>query len=586
MTVYGVLQLLVFLSLLVAIARPLGSYMAKVFEGKPTILSKSLLPLEHWIYRLCGVRPDVEQTWAAYAGACLAFGIVNFLSLYVLLRMQGFFPLNPQHFGSGQAPAGAGQMTPDLAFNIAVSFMTNTSWQSYAGERTLSYLSQMLGIAVQSFTSTAAGMAVAIAVIRGFVREKTRWLGNFWVDLTRCTLYVLLPFCVCAGLLLCSLGVIQNFRPNRQVTTVEGARQVIPMGPVASQEAIKLLSAGDGGGFFNANSAHPFENPSPASNLAEMLLILAIPAGMTYAFGRMVGDRRQGWTLFAAMALLLVCGSLIIGWSEQKGNPALPVADANMEGKETRFGAAGSALFSEVSTASSDGAVNAVHTSFTPLASLVQMFNLTTGEVIFGGAGTGLISIVLVAILTVFIAGLMVGRTPDYLGKRIEAREMKMLVFSLLAHSIPILVAMGATLVLHFRPGGYWNPPGDVAARLVNHGPHGLSELLYANASAVATNGSSFGGLNANTPWFNLTTGLEMLIGRFLLIIPALAIAGSLVRKPAMAVTAGTLPTSGGLFLTLIVGSTVLVTALTFFPALSLGPVVEQFLMHARVVFP
>jgi K+-transporting ATPase ATPase A chain len=454
------------------------------------------------------------------------------------------------------------------------------------GERTLSYLSQMLGIAVQSFTSTAAGMAVAIAVVRGFVREKTRWLGNFWVDTIRCTLYILLPFSVCAGLLLCSLGVIQNFRPYRQVTTVEGTRQMIPMGPVASQEAIKLLSAGDGGGFFNANSAHPFENPSPLSNLVEMLLILAIPAGMTYAFGRMVRDQKQGWTLFAVMAFLFVCGSLVIGWSEQKGNPALPFAGANMEGKETRFGAAGSALFSEVSTASSDGAVNAVHTSFTPLASLVQMFNLTTGEVIFGGAGTGLVSIVLLAILTVFIAGLMVGRTPEYLGKRIEAKEMKMLVFSLLAHSIPILVITGATLVLHFRTGGYWNPSGDVAASLSNHGPHGLSELLYANASAVATNGSAFGGLNANTPWFNLTTGLEMLIGRFLLIIPALAIAGSLVRKPAMAVTAGTLPTAGGLFLAMMAGSTVLVTALTFLPAFSLGPVVEHFLMHARVVWP
>jgi K+-transporting ATPase ATPase A chain len=416
----GSLQLLAFLAVLLAITKPLGYYMTNVFEGKPTALTKHLLRFELWIYSRCGVRPEVEQTWTTYAASCLAFGFVNFVGFYLLLRTQGLLPLNPQHFGTSHAPAGAVPISPDLAFNIAISFMTNTSWQSYPGEMTLSYLSQMLGIAVQSFTSTAAGMAVAIAVVRSFVRERTRGLGNFWIDLTRCILYILLPITVVAGLLLCSMGTIQTFRPYQEVTTVEGATQTLPMGPVASQEAIKLLSAGDGGGFFNANSAHPFENPGPLSNFVQMLLILAIPAGMTYAFGRMVKDQKQGWTLFAVMMVLFVCGAAVITWSEQQGNPSLPLHAANMEGKESRFGVAGSALFSEVSTASSDGAVNSLHTSFTPLATLVQMFNLTTGEVIFGGAGTGLVSILLLAILTVFLAGLMVGRTPEYLGKKIE----------------------------------------------------------------------------------------------------------------------------------------------------------------------
>jgi potassium-transporting ATPase potassium-binding subunit len=585
-TAGGLGQFLVFLVLLLAITKPLGSYMAKVFEGKRTLLSKPLLPLERLTYHWCGIHPEVEQTWVAYAGSCLAFGLVNFVGLYLLLRIQSILPLNPQHFGTSQAPPDAIPVTPDLAFNTAISFMTNTSWQSYAGEKTLSYAAQMLGIAAQSFTSTAAGMAVAAAVVRGFIREKTRVLGNFWVDLTRAIIYVLLPLSVLAGLVLCSLGVIQSFRPYELVTTLEGSRQTLPSGPVASQEAIKLLSAGDGGGFFNANSAHPYENPSPLSNFVEMLMILAIPAGMTYTFGRMVNNRKQGWTLFGVMTVLFVCGSAIIGAVEQGANPSLPFVGGNMEGKETRFGIAGSALFSEVSTASSDGAVNSMHSSFTPLASLIQMFNLTTGEVIFGGAGTGLVSIVLMAVLTVFIAGLMVGRTPEYLGKRIEAKEIKLLMLSYIAHSIPVLVVTAATLILHFRGGGYWNPPGDAVANLANHGAHGLTELLYANASAVATNGSAFAGLNANTPWFNLTTGLEMLIGRFLLIIPALAIAGSLARKPKMAVTAGTLPTHGLLFLILLVGSTVLVTALTFFPAFSLGPIVEFFIMRAGSALP
>jgi K+-transporting ATPase ATPase A chain len=581
---------------LVLITKPLGLYMANVFAGKRTIFSKLLLPSERLTYRVAGLDPTAEQLWTKYAGACLAFSLVNFLVCYLLLRIQGALPFNPQHFGTGHSPAGAVPMTPDLAFNIAVSFMTGTSWQSYPGELTLSYLSQMMGIAVQSFTSTAAAMAVAIAVIRGLTRENKRTLGNFWVDITRCTLYILLPLALVSGLGLCSMGVIQNLRPYVDIATIEGDRQVVAMGPVASQESIKLLSAGDGGGFFNANSAHPFENPSPLSNMVEMLLILAIPAGMTYTFGRMAGDQRQGWTLFAVMMVFLAAGSSLILWSEQKGTPGLLDAGigaatsganpgGNMEGKETRFGIGSSALFSEVSTASSDGAVNSMHDSFTPIGGLVQLFNLTTGEVIFGGAGIGLVSMILMVALTVFIASLMVGRTPEYLGKKIEAKEMKMIMLSYIATTAPILFFTAAAVLLHFHPGGYWNPSGPIEANFANRGPHGFTELLYANASAVATNGSAFAGLNANTPWLNLSTGLEMLIGRFFVIIPALAIAGSLVRKQRMATTSGTLPTHGLLFMALLTGAIVLVAALTFLPALALGPIAEHLAMAAGATF-
>jgi potassium-transporting ATPase potassium-binding subunit len=597
MTWIGLCQFLVLLVLLVGAAKPLGLYMARVFEGKQTFLSKPLLPLESLIYRLCRVNPAVEQAWTSYAGACLAFGVVNFIVFYVLLRIQGVLPWNPQHFGPPGAPSGAVPMTPDLAFNTAVSFMTATSWQSYPGETTLSYLSQTVGIGVQSFTSAAAGMAVAVAMVRGFARQKSGVLGNFWVDLTRATLYVFLPLSVAGALFLCSQGVIQNFRPYQKVATLETAPQTIPLGPIASQKAINLISAGDGGGFFNANSAHPFENPSPVTNLVEMFLILAIPAAMTYTFGRMAEDQRQGWALFAAMIVLFAGGACLIGWSEQRGNPALLAAGidtrasaaqpgGNMEGKEVRFGIGGSALFSAVSTASSDGAVNSMHDSFTPLSGLVQMFNLTTGEVIFGGAGTGVVSMLLTVMLTVFLAGLMVGRTPQYLGKKIEAKEMKLVMLTYLATSAHVILLAGAALLLVFHPSGYWNPPGPALANLANHGPHGLTEILYANASAMATNGSAFAGLNANTPWFNLTLGLEMLIGRFVLIIAVLAIAGNLVRKPKLVETTGTLPTHGPLFLITLLGAIVLVTALTFFPALSLGPVVEHFLMNAGAAFP
>jgi potassium-transporting ATPase potassium-binding subunit len=597
MTWIGLCQFLVFVGLLLSIVRPLGTYMAKVFTGKPTVLSKALLPAERAVYRLCRVNPEADQTWTTYAGACLAFGLVNFLVFYLLLRLQGVLPLNPQHFSTSGAPAGAVRLTPDLAFNIAVSFMTNTSWQSYPGEMTLSYLSQMMGIAAQSFIATATGMAVAVALIRGFEREKSRGVGNFWVDVTRCTLYILVPFSFLAGLVLCSLGVIQNLRPYHDVTSLERGKQVIAVGPVASQESIKLISAGDGGGFFNANSAHPYENPTPVTNLIELLLILAIPAAMTYTFGRMIRDQRQGWNLFAVMIILLAAGNWIICRSEQKGNPLLAHLaidgrasatnpGGNMEGKEVRFGNAASAIFSAVSTASSDGAVNSMHSSFTPLGGLIQMFNLTTGEVIFGGTGTGIISMLRMVLFTVFISGLMIGRTPEYLGKKIEAREMKMVMVSYVANSAPILMVAAAAFLVHFHVGGYWNPPGPIEANLANHGPHGLTEILYANASAVATNGSSFAGLNANTPWFNLTLGFDMLIGRFLSIIPALAIAGSLVGKQRIALTNGTLPTDRPLFAGLLLGAIVLVTSLAFLPAFSLGPIVEHFLMNQGVTFP
>jgi K+-transporting ATPase ATPase A chain len=595
MTWIGLCQLAVFLSLLFAITKPLGSYMADVFEGKRTLLSRMLAPLERLLYRFLGIDPSMEQTWTTYAGAALLFSLLNFGFCYALLRLQGLLPLNPQRFGTLWAPSGSTPMTPDLAFSTAVSFMTNTSWQAYPGETTLSHLAQLLGIAVQSFTSAATGMAVAVALIRGFARDKASGLGSFWVDLTRATVYILIPLSLAGALFLCGEGVIQNFRDYRTFTTVEGAHQTIPSGPVASQEAIKLLSS-DGGGFFNANSAHPFENPTPLTNLIEMLLMLAIPAGMTYTFGRMVNDRKQGWAIFVAMGVLLVGGACIANWSEQAGNPIVRAAGVNtrprgadpggnMEGKEVRFGIAGSALFSIVGTASADGAVDSMHDSYTPLAGLIQMLNLKTGEVIFGGVGSGLISMLFMVLLTVFISGLMVGRTPDYLGKKIEAKEMKMVMVSFVATAVAIQVLSAATVAAPFHPLGYWNPPGPPVANLANRGPHGLSEILYAHSSAAATNGSAFAGLNANTPWFNLTLGLGMLIGRFLVVLPALAIAGSLVFKRRLAATSGTMPTHSPLFVTLLLGTIGLVTVLTFFPVLALGPLAEHFLMRAGVLF-
>ncbi len=578
MTWTSLCQLLAFLGLLLAITKPLGWYMTRVFEGKGTFLSKPLLPLERLLYRLGGVNPEKEQTWRTYAGCCLAFGLANFIVFYALLRCEKFLPGHP---------AGGTSLTPDLAFNTAVSFLSNTSWQAYSGEATLSYLSQMVGVTAQSFTSAAAGMAVAMALIRGFARNWSARLGNFWVDVTRAVLYILLPLSLPAALILCSQGVLQTFHAYRHITTLEGSQQTIALGPVASQESIKLLSS-DGGGFFNANSAHPFENPSPAVNLLEMLLILAIPAAFTYTFGEVVRDHRQGWTLFAVMFILFVCGAAIATTSEGWGNPALHglgIAGGNMEGKEVRFGTAGSALFSMAGTASSDGAVNSAHDSYTPLAGLIQMLNLKTGEVIFGGTGSGIFSMILMVLVAVFIAGLMVGRSPEYLGKRIEAKDIKMVMLALVVPAAANLLFSCATFIVRFPAHGYWNPPGALLANLGNAGPHGLSEILYANASAVGTNGSSFNGLNANTPWFNLTLGIEMLIGRFLAIVPTLALAGSLARKKRAAVTSGTMPTHGALFAGLLVGIILIFTALTFFPALSLGPIAEHYLMHSGALF-
>ena len=553
-------QTVLYLLILAALVRPLGAYLANVLEGRRTILSHFLAPVERGIYWFCGIDPKSEQAWTGYAFSCLSFGLVNFVVFYVLLRFQNRLPLNPNPLATS--------MTPDLAFNTSVSFMTNTSWQSYAGETTLGYLAQMAGVTVQSFTSAAAGIAVGGALIRSFVRESTRAIGNFWLDLTRATLYVLLPISLLAALFLCSRGVIQNLQSNQTATGIEGASQSIPMGPVASQESIKLLS-GDGGGFFNANSAHPFENPSPLTNLVEMLLILSIPAAMTYTFGSIVADRRQGWTICAAMTVLLCAGIAIASWYEASGNPILHrigVAGANLEGKETRFGAAASALFSIVTTASADGAVNSAHDSFMPLSGFVQMFNLKTGEVIFGGAGTGLVTIIFMVLITVFLAGLMVGRTPQYLGKKIEAHEMKLVMISIVATGAAILVLAAATFVAHYP-----------LSSLGNLDAHGLSEILYAHASAAANNGSAFGGLKSNNPWFNVTLGFAMLIGRFLLIIPGLAVAGSFSQKRRLPITPGTVPTHGPLFAGLLVFSIVLIGALTYLPAFCLGPIAEHF---------
>jgi len=559
----AVLQALLFLIALFLITKPLGRYAANVLEGRRTLLSRLMLPLEHGIYRVGGIDPKAGQPWTTYAAACLYFGAVNFAVFYALLRLQRWLPLNPNPLAT--------PMTPDLAFNTSVSFMTNTSWQSYPGETTLSYLSQMLGITVESFTSAAAGMGVGAALLRAFRREGTREIGNFWVDVTRATLYILLPMALAGALFLCSQGVIQSLSGNHQIAGVEGTAQKIPMGPVASQESIKLIS-GNGGGFFNANSAHPFENPSPLTNFFEMLLILAVPAAMTYSFGAMAGDVRQGWTVFWVMMVLLAAGIVVASRSEYAGNPALHslrVPGSNLEGKEVRFGAGGSALFAVVATASADGAVNSAHDSFTPIGGLVQMFNMKSGEVVFGGPGTGIVSMIFMVMLTVFLAGLMVGRTPEYLGKRIESREMKLVMISFVSTGAAILVFSAATFVARFPLASLGNP-----------GAHGLSEILYANASAVANNGSAFAGLNANTPWFNTTLAAAMLVGRFLVIVPALAVAGSLAQKRRTTITAGTMPTHGPLFVALLLGSIVLVAALTFLPVFCLGPIAEHYYMH------
>ena len=589
MTLLGIAQIVVFFALVIIMTKPIGTYMYRVFEGQRTFLHPIFRPLERLIYWLGGVRENEEQSWLRYSASMISLSIFSFLFVYLLQRLQGHLPLNPMHFSTPQAPQNATPMTPDLAFNTAVSFMTNTNWQAYSPDTTMSYLTQMASLAVQNFISAAVGIAVAVALIRGFARHTAKTIGNFWVDVTRGTLYILLPICILATLLFVWQGSIQNFKGPATITTLEGASQIIEQGPLASQLAIKMLGT-NGGGFFNANSAHPYENPTPLANLLQMLLIFALGAGITYQFGKMVRDTRQGWAIFAAMSVLFLSGTFICYWAEQAGNPMLTKMGiehtytgsqpgGNMEGKEVRFGNPMTALFATVTTDASCGAVIGMHDSFTPVGGLVPLFNIQTDEVIFGGVGAGLYSMLIYAVVAVFIGGLMVGRTPEYVGKKIEQKEVKMAIIAVLATSLCILVFTAFSSVTPFAPNSYWNPPGPTAANINNNGPHGFSEILYTYSSGAGNNGSAFAGINANTPWYNLTMGIDMLIGRFLFLIPALAIAGSLASKKLIPVTSGTLPTNGGLFVVLLIGTVIIVGALTYFPALSLGPIVEHMQM-------
>jgi K+-transporting ATPase ATPase A chain len=588
MTSNGVLQILLFFGLILVSTKPLGAFMAKVFEGQRTFLHPALGWLEALTYKVSGVNKDAEQRWTQYTASLLSFSVFGFLLAYFLQRAQAYLPLNPQNFGTPN-------VTPDLAFNTAVSFLTNTNWQSYGGESSMSYFVQMAAFTVQNFVSAAAGLAIAIAVVRGFARHETKTIGNFWVDLTRATVYVLFPIAFVGALFLCSQGVIQNLKPFTPVTTLEGAKQTIAQGPVASQEAIKELGT-NGGGFFNANSAHPFENPTPVTNLFEMWLLLVIPAALTYTFGKMVNDTRQGWAIFAAFTVMFLAGVFFCYGFEQAGNPIVAKmgietaatagqAGGNMEGKEVRFGIANSTLWATITTDTSTGATNSTHDSFLPIAGLVPMLNMMTDIVIFGGVGAGLYGILIYAIIGVFIAGLMVGRTPEYLGKKLEQKEVKMAMLAIIVTSLSVLVFSALSTQATFAAKGYWNPPGAAIANLTNSGPHGLSEILYAYASGTGNNGSAFGGLNTNTPWYNLTMGLAMLIGRFLFLIPILAVAGSLAAKKKVPVTSGTFPTHGPLFVGLLVGTVVIIAVLTYFPAVSLGPIVEHYLMHSGKLF-
>jgi len=595
MTWSGIAQILFFFAIVLAITKPIGVFMYKVFEGKRTLLHPVFRPLERAIYWFGGVREDEEQSWVRYAASLISLSIFGFLFVYAIQRLQGYLPLNPMHFSTPKAPSFATRMTPDLAFNTAVSFMTNTNWQAYSPDTTMSYFTQMVALAVQNFISAAVGIAVAVALIRGFARHTTKTIGNFWVDVTRCTVYILLPACILATLFFVWTGSIQNFKGPVKATTVEGATQIIEQGPLASQLAIKMLGT-NGGGFFNANSAHPYENPTPLSNLVQMILIFALGAGLTYMFGKAVGDTRQGWAIFAAMAIMFLGGALICYWAEQRGNPIVnnlgveatysqSQPGGNMEGKEVRFGIADSALFATVTTDASCGAVNSMHDSFTPLGGLVPLFNIQTDEVIFGGVGAGLYSMLIYVVVAVFIGGLMVGRTPEYVGKKIEQREVKMAIIAVLATSFVILGFTALSSVARFKTNGYWNPPGMTSANTNNPVAHGFSEILYAYSSGAGNNGSAFAGINANSPWYNLSLGLDMLVGRFLFIIPALAIAGSLAAKKLIPTTSGTLPTTGPLFVILLIGTVIIVGALTYFPALSLGPIVEHFQMISGKLF-
>ena len=582
MTGQGLLQLALYLAVLLLLVKPLGAYMAAVYEGRRTFLSPVIGPLERGIYRAAGVDSQAESDWKRYALALLVFNLMGFAVVYLLQRLQGILPLNPQDFAA---------VTPDSSFNTAVSFASNTNWQGYGGESTMSYLTQMLGLGVQNFLSAASGMAVLVALIRGFKRRQVGEIGNFWVDLTRSTLYILLPLSLVLAVVLVSQGVVQSFEPYRTAELIEPVtilaengesqrvtEQTIPLGPAASQVAIKQLGT-NGGGFFNANSAHPFENPTPLTNFLEVLSILLIPAALCYTFGRMIGDRRQGWALLAAMLVIFV--PLLLGAfaAEQAGNPRLTALDVdqiasasqaggNMEGKETRFGIANSALWATATTAASNGSVNSMHGSYTPLGGLVPMGLMQLGEVVFGGVGSGLYGMLMFAIVAVFLAGLMVGRTPEYLGKKIEAYEVKMAVIALL---VPCLVVLIGTAIASVIPQG--------TSSALNPGPHGFSEILYGFSSAGNNNGSAFASLSANTPFYNFALGIAMWLARYWLMIPVLAIAGSLAAKRATAVTAGTLPTHSPLFVVMLVSVVLMVGALTFLPALALGPIVEHLLM-------
>ncbi len=571
MTLNGWIQILFFFGVILASTKPMGIFMHQVMEGERHVLTRPLGWLERLVYCLAGV-DGAEQRWTTYSLAMLAFSLVPLLVTYAIQRLQAVLPLNPQKLAGVEASS---------SFNTAASFTTNTNWQGYTGEATMSYLSQMAGLAWHNFLSAAAGIAVAIALARGLTRrgEGTRegTIGNFWVDLTRSTIHILLPLSVLFTLVFVSQGMLQNLSPYKEVTTLEGAKQVIAMGPVASQEAIKQLGT-NGGGFFNANAAHPFENPNAITNFFSMFLIFLIPAGLTYTFGRMARDQRQGWALLGAMSFLFFAGVAVAYWAESAGNPifhGMPVAQAgNMEGKEVRFGIPNSALYATVTTDASCGAVNSMHDSFTPLGGLVPLFNIQLGEVVFGGVGAGLYGMLVMAVLSVFIAGLMVGRTPEYLGKKIETREVKYAMLYALVFAFIILAFTGWSSV---APYGL--------SSLNNAGPHGLSEILYAFSSGAGNNGSAFAGLSANTPFYNTTLGLDMLFGRFWMILPALALAGSLAGKKVTPPGPGTLPTSGPLFVALLVGVIVIVGALTYFPALSLGPVVEHFVAQAGKVY-
>jgi potassium-transporting ATPase potassium-binding subunit len=575
MTINGWVQIAIYFGLIAVCVKPLGLYMAKVFEGERTLLSPVLGPVERVIYRICAVDEHEEQHWVTYAVAMLAFSITGFVSLYALQRLQSVLPFNPQKLGA---------VGPDLAFNTSISFVTNTNWQSYVGETTLSYLVQMVGLTVHNFVSAATGIALAIALIRGFARRSAKTVGNFWVDLTRCTLYVLLPLAIVVALVLVWQGVPQNLATYTDATTLEGLKQIIAQGPVASQEAIKMLGT-NGGGFFNANSAHPFENPNAVTNLIEMWAILVISAALTYTFGRTVRDTRQGWAIFAVMSVLFFAGLTVSYWAEGQGNPIVAAAHVdqtpsalqsggNMEGKEVRFGIANSTTWATATTDASNGSVNSMHDSFTPLGGLIPLVNMELGEIIFGGVGSGLYGMLLFAIIAVFVAGLMVGRTPEYLGKKIEAKEVKMAMLAILILPASIL---GFTALAAVAKAGLAGP--------LNVGPHGFSEILYAYSSGTGNNGSAFAGLTANTLFYNVTIGFAMLLGRFFFIVPMMAVAGSLAAKKIVPVSAGTFPTDGGLFVGLLIGVILIIGGLTFFPALSLGPIVEHLAMTAGTLF-